>query len=537
MQLSNLPCNTRKIGFLIRAMSFLIASSGCLSTLAYAQSAGNLATTPLPSLTPGGSVNNAPPFQYSASADLSERYIDNAQGTPTSPIPDYDSRATLALSASEESSRTNASVSYSGSVDYFARESVRPVFLNNLSANGVLSVLPDHFLFSAQAFATPVYQSQLGNIAPLGEALAPGATSSLSNTYGFSLQPDLFFRLGDILRSDLIPGYSAVYFVEPAVTPSNITGTEHTQSLMERITSGSDFSRLQLGAIADYSQMDQSSGGLTQRSATGNLSYAITQGFALVANGGYQSVKASAVLIQPASGPVLMGGVNFDLARLKGEVLAGEQYRSFSMVGHLLYQISPRITLQAAANDTVTTPLASLLGENSLLQSAVTALASGQLQLPSSGVITSPQLYNIGLQNEIARIRTATATFNYTLDNFTAAVTGFGTQQSALTAVGKGQNQNLQSLGVTPSLTYQFGPDLSVTGDMYYINQRQVVGADTDMQYDMTANYSLNNNIQLYLQGSYLQRYSDAVLASYSLESGSASIASIRLGIRYQLSR
>ena len=535
MQLSTLPCSTRKIGSLIRAMSLLIASSGCLSTVAHAQSAGDLATTPLPSLSPGG--GNARPFQYTASADLSEGYIDNALGTPTSPIPDYNSRAALTLNASEDSSRTNASLSYLGSVDYFARDSVRPVFLNNLNANGTLAVLPDHFLFTAQAFATPVYQSQLGNIAPLGEALAPSATSSLSNTYGFSLQPDLFFRLGDILRSDLIPGYSAVYFVEPAVTPSNIAGTEYTQSLMERITSGSDFSRLQWGAIADYSQMDQSSGGLTQRSATGNLSYAITQGFAVVANGGYQSVKASAVLIQPVSGPVLMGGLKLDLARLKGQVLAGDQYRSFSMVGNLLYQISPRITLQAAANDTVTTPLASLLGENSLLQSAVTALSSGQLQLPSSGVITYPELYNIGLQNEIARIRTATGTINYALDNFTAAVTVFGTLQSALTAVGTGQNQNLQSLGVTPSLTYQFGPDLSVTGDMYYINQKQVVGGDIDMQYDITANYTLNNNIRLYLQGSYLQRDSNAVLASYSPQSGSASIASIRLGIRYQLSR
>ena len=70
---------------------------------------------------------------------------------------------------------------------------------------------------------------------------------------------------------------------------------------------------------------------------------------------------------------------------------------------------------------------------------------------------------------------------------------------------------------------------------MYYTEQRQLIGADINTQYDLSANYNLGDKTQLYLQGSYLQRYSDKALAAVSPISGSLSIASIRLGVRRQL--
>ena len=405
-----------------------------------------MATTPLPSLGAGVPANG-PPFQYTAVADLSERYTTNALGTPNSHSSDYDTRAQLSLNAIEDSPNINANFNYSGTGDYFARDSTRPIFSNYLASKGIFSVLPDHFLLSAQLFAQPVYQSQLGNVAPIGEVLPPGANNDFNNSYGFAIQPDLFFRLGDVLRSDLIPAYSGVYLDQPrsgTATPLpagflSVTGSEFSKSLMERITSGSDFTRLQWGAIASYTEMDQSSGGLAQRSATGQLSYAIMQGLSFVANGGYQTVKANTVLIKPSSGPVILGGLNFDLPRLKGEFRVGEQYRSFSGVGHLLYQITPHMSFVAAATDNITTPLGSLLDQSSLLQSTVAALGSGQVSLPASsgpfnGALLNGALLNVGLQNEVARIRTATTSLNYVFENFTATIAGFGTMQSALTA-------------------------------------------------------------------------------------------------------
>ena len=521
----------------------LIAFS-CLfvPSLAQAQSnaAGDLATAPLPTLGTG-TLGNAPPFQFNATADLSELYTTNALGSPAPTIADFDTRAQLSLNASEQSSNVSAVFSYTGSIDYFARTSTRPNFNNYLSARGTFSVLPDHFLLSAQVFAAPEYQSQLGNVAPLGEVLPSGANNEFINTYGFVIQPDLFFRLGDFLRSDLIPGYSGVFIDQPSGTAvtlpagASVAESEFTKSLTERITSGSDFSRLQWGAIASYTEVSQSSGGLIQRSATGQLSYAITEGFSVLGNGGYQSVTANSVLFKPSSGPVIMGGVNFDLPTLQGQILAGEQYRSFSATGHLRYQITPRMTLVASASDNVTTPLGSTVDQNSLLQSATAALVSGQAPSPSSasGILTNGQILGIGLENEIVRIRVGTITYTYTIDDFTANLTGYGTKQSALTPA-PGQNLDTQSVGLSPSVSYALSPYVTVTGDMFYADQTQSVGSDQIIQFDISGNYDIGTRTQLYAQGTYFERLSDSGLAAVSANSGNVFGTSIRLGVRFR---
>jgi hypothetical protein len=544
MQQLTLQRNTRQTLRNHRALtrSVITFSFLLLPTLAHAQllGAGNLATAQLPALGAQG-PGNAPPFQFGASADLSERYTTNALGSPPPTTADYDTHADISLNATEQSSNAHATFSYTGSVDYFAQTSARPVFYNYLSANGILSVIPDHFLLSAQIFAQPEYESGLGNVAPLGEVLPPNANGDFINTYGFAIQPDLYFRLGDFLRSDLMPAYSGVYIDQPTGTVitlpagTSVTQSENSKSLTEKITSGSDFTRLQWGAIASYDEIDQSGGGLIQQSATGQLSYAITQGFAVVGMGGYQSVTADAVLFKPSSGPVMMAGLNFDLPTLTGQILAGEQYRSFSAVGHLLYQITPRMSLAAAASDSVTTPLGGAQDQTTLLQSVITALGSGQVQFPTSGILTNGQIYNVGLESEIARIRAATISYQYTIGDFAAGLTGFGTQQNALNPVGQGQNLNQQSVGLSPSIRYAFSPDVSVGGDMYYFDQTQLVGADNSLQFDIYGNYNLGQRITLYLQGTYFERLSNKALAAFSANGGDVSTTSILLGIRYRL--
>lgn len=543
MQQLTLQRDTHQAGRFLCVLTRNVIAFSCLflPSLVHAQSysAGNLATTALPSLGTGV-PNNGAPFQFSAAGDLSERYTTNALGSPPPTMSDFDTRAQLLLNATEQSSSANATFSYAGSVDYFARNSQRPVFSNNLFANGTLSVIPDHILLSARVFAQPDYQSELGNVAPLGEVLPPRANSAFINTYGFSIQPDLFFRIGDFLRSDLLPVYSGVYIDQPTGTAvtlpagTSVAQSEYSKSLTERITSGNDFTRLQWGAIANYTEVGQSNSGFTQRSATGQLSYAITQGWAVMAIGGYQSVTANSVLIKPSSGPVIMGGFSFDLPTLTGQILAGEQFRSFSAVGHLNYQITPRMSLVAAASDTITTPLGSLLDQTTLLQSVVTGLASGQVQLPASGILTNGQLYNIGLESEIARIRIATITYQYTIDDFTLSLTGFGSRQSALSPVAQGQNLDTQSVGLSPSIRYALSPDASVGGDMIYTDQTQPIGANTNYQFDVFGNYNLGERTTLYLQGTYFERSSDNALAAVSANSGNVSAMSILLGIRYR---
>ena len=253
---------------------------------------------------------------FDAFADLSERYSTNATGSSVAPASDFDTRADFGLSASKSTVRINANVNYMLGLDYFANESSDVTISNNLSASTVIDVIPDHILFQATAFASPVYISRLGNVAPLGEALPPGANSDIENSYGFTLEPDFSFRLGDFLRSDLLPSYSAYYYDRQngagavplglGIAP-NVT----TRSVTERLSTGQYFERVQASVMGSYSEMGESTGGLIERSAMGELSYAIDHGISIVGDVGYQTVAANVPFKSHPERPDLSGGDEF----------------------------------------------------------------------------------------------------------------------------------------------------------------------------------------------------------------------------------
>ena len=251
------------------ALAWLLLLPGVASAQSF--SPGDLVTAPLPSIESGGLarqpmtaatlgpsaktslVENPPDFLFNASADLSERYTTNALGSSTANSPDFNSRAQLNANASEQTARINASFNYSGAIDYFARSSSNVIFSNRLAANAIADVIPEHLLLSANLFASPIYSSQVGNIAPQGETLPSGANSDLRNVYGYAVSPDLSFRLGHFLRSDTIPSYSSVYIDQPTGAGSSPVGptasSVNTRALTQRLTSGDYFDRLQWSAV------------------------------------------------------------------------------------------------------------------------------------------------------------------------------------------------------------------------------------------------------------------------------------------------
>jgi len=304
-------------------------------------SPGDLVVSPPPSLN-GPSINsilgtpplnsgagvNPPDFQYSAYGDLSERFTTNAQGG-VGGSNDFDSRAEFGIVATETTARINASLAYNGALDYFARAAGNVVLTNNFSGHGMIDVMPDHFTISADAYIAPVYSTQLGNIAPAGETLPPGANSDLTNTYGFDINPDIFFRLGDFVRSDTLPSYTQTYVDQPVGAGNNLLpnvgGDTNTKALTQRFTSGDFFTRLQWSAIGNYAETERPGLDVIQRSGTGELAYAITHDISIVGDAGYQTVKSNIPLSSNLSGPVFMGGFRFDTPYLTGEIRAGEQ--------------------------------------------------------------------------------------------------------------------------------------------------------------------------------------------------------------------
>jgi uncharacterized protein (PEP-CTERM system associated) len=494
---------------------------------------GSRGSSPQVEILPG----NPPPFLVDMSAALSGAYTTNVAGTPNA-NDDFTTRGEFALNASAMTSRINAALNYAGSVDYFADNSSATIS-NRLSANALLSILPDHFLLSANAFASPQYTSRLGGIVPSGQTIPRGANSDLRNTYGFAIQPDLFFRLGDVLRSDLLPSYSAVYVdnASGSAPPilANVSDNITTKAVTERITSGDYFNRLQWSAIGSYSEMGQSTGNLIQRSATGELSYAITHELAVLGDFGYQNVKARVPLNKALSGPIYLGGLRFDYARLTGEFRVGQQYRSFSANGHLRYEISPIVALSAEVTDSVTTPGANLTKPTDLLGAVIQGLASGQIQIPASGILdlNNLSLGNIGLQNSISRIKTGTVTLEYKLDELTAGISGFVTSQDSLTPVLPGQNANLRAVGIMPSVNYQFSPSFSAGAGFSFRDETLQIGHDKVFEFRAGGSYLFTSRTEMFAEGAFLHRNSDTTLSSVSTSSGDVSTASVRLGIRY----
>jgi uncharacterized protein (PEP-CTERM system associated) len=483
-------------------------------------------------------LQSAPrPYQFSFFGDLSERYTNNAFGSALHPSPDYDTRGEFGLTVEANTRRLNGQLQYLLDVDYFARAGGGAVVSNRLDANGEAELWQDHLLLAARLFANPIYSTGLGNIAPTGEALPPGANGDLINTYGITVQPDFTFRLGDFLRSDFLPSYNAIFLGGSgtgAVGGGKLTSQQSIYALTERVTSGEDFFRLQWAVIASYSKMNRSAGGLSQRFATGELAYALDHDISAVLDAGYQWVSANIALNGKFSGPVLMAGLKFNGARLTGEFRAGEQYHRTSLTGHVEYQVTPTISLVGDATDNVTTPTAALLNPNSSLADVNQSLLGAQAAASSPQNLQNLTTQSIGLQNIIAHISVDTIAARYNLDEINAEIAAFVTTQTSASPVAPGQHSNLQVRGIRPSLSYTFSPALRGTLSGSFASERLLVGSDNVMQGSVEADYTLSENTSLYASGSYLDRQSDKVLAAFSPESGNVSIWSARIGIRHQ---
>ncbi len=491
----------------------------------------------MPNAAPGGGVGSGTLFDaFDAFADLNERYSTNANGSAAAPESDFDTRFDLGVSASKSTRRINASLSYTFGLDYFTRESSDVAISNYLNANTTIDVITDHVLLQANAYASPVYVSRLGNVAPAGVALPPGSNGDLQNNYGFSAGPVITFRLGDFLSSNTMLTYSAYYFDQQngaAAPPLGVFVPDftYTRSATERLSTGDYFSQLQLGITGIYSEQSQGAYGLIQKSAMADFTYAINHDISVVGNAGYQTVQAALPFSNPLDGPIFMAGLQFNFAKLTGQFRVGEQYRSFSGSGNLSYQITPRLSLAATAQDGVNTPGANLFTPG-IIAALVNGIASGQIQLPPS-ITLNDLLGAIGLENSVARFRTETVSLSFSPEIFTLTAGIYDTTQDTETPVAAGQNGNLDTLGVFANISRQFTDDLSGSFTSSYHTDTLQVGGASDVEFSLMGNYLLSRAIQLYAEADYFRRLSDSTLAAASPDSGSLSSTSINLGIRY----
>ena len=129
--------------------------------------------------------------------------------------PDYDTRLTLSLYARDHTPRFNGDLQYSLVGDAFARHPSLNQLSNFLTALGDATLIPDRLVLGARAFMAPILVNQLGPIAATNRPIATTTASGLRNTYGFTIAPELLFRLGNFANSQTTVSEGAVYFSRP----------------------------------------------------------------------------------------------------------------------------------------------------------------------------------------------------------------------------------------------------------------------------------------------------------------------------------
>ena len=223
---------------------------------------------------------------------------------------------------------------------------------NNFNGLADAVIIPGNLFLDGRAFATPLYVSSLGSLAPADETLPGNASANVRDTYGYEAAPKLTFRLGDFAKSDLTAEYGAVYLVQPsdAPPPPTLPGLTPPPSnfsayaISEIISNGISFNRLNWDLIGSDAEQSRSVGGLTTREGLADLKLCGEPGILAARKGGYETFDASPALSRNLDGPRGDGWVRFTLGpSFDATVMAGRQYNSPSYTGELHYEMSADI--------------------------------------------------------------------------------------------------------------------------------------------------------------------------------------------------
>ena len=492
-------------------------------------------------------INQGPPgpaFQVGATVNVSASYVTNATGLPGAPGDDYLTTLGFGTYLHEHSRRLSLDANYSFGVDLYAKNSIPTQISNNLQAVLSADVVPNYLSMSAKAFAQPIIISDLG-IATADNRVVP---NGFSNSYGYYVNPDLHFKLGDFATSETLPSFGQAFFTNPpgslpvlGIPGLNFPQDTTSRGLTEKISSGPDFDRLNWDLVGSLSETAQTQSLLSEKAGIANLRYAVSHEFSLLATGGYDAISNSTGLNQDVSGPVAMGGFGMTFGKeFSLQVEAGQRYNDLSFFGNLRYEITPTAVLVAAVNDSVQTPEGQLLNNLTNLTARQDGSLGSAQDVYGNGTPSSLSSFNLqsqgsfGLDQNIARYQTLTVSFSEDFTRNHVSLNANATRRTILSGVFIGPP-------TTESWTVQavFGRDLtpllsaSIAGS--YGVDNQFGGESSTIGVNGQITYSLSRQTSIYLSAQYLNRDSSLVLQALSPFTGSLSDVRATIGLSHTL--
>ncbi len=505
-----------------------------------AGSPGTRATAGAPNATaPAG-----PEFQLHANVNFSESYVTNSAGVPGASQPDYLSTLGLDAGLHEHTRRITLDANYDLYSGFYAKGTLPTQVTNYLQALGDVKVIPEYLDLDMRAFSQPVVTSNFGTVAESGREVPGGYL----NSYGYYATPDLTFNLGDFASSKTMPSFGQVFFTTPAGTTvaNTIPGlgaaaNTSLRSLTEQISSGPDFDRLNWKLVGLFSETDQDTNLLSEKSGIASTRYALDNQWSLLATAGYDAIKDTLPLTHNISGPVALGGVGLTFGKdFSLQVEAGDRYNSLSIDGNLGYDLSPTSMISASVNDYVQTPEGQLLNNltnltalpNGMLTSANNILPNGTPASPLAFNVQSPD--NPALNQFVSRYQIVDVSFAEQFGRTNASVSVFGTRRTILTA-GYVGTPTADSWGVQLLATRKISPLLTTTLGGSYIYDQEFGGQASLYSAQAELDYSLSRQTRIFFRSDYLGRLSSNSLLALSTLAGNTTDFRATLGISHDL--
>jgi hypothetical protein len=405
-------------------------------------------------------------------------------------------------------------------------------------------VIPEYVTFSASAFAQPVVISNIGFVTANGNL----GSNGYRNSYGFNAGPDISFHLGDFATSATSAKYGAAYFTEPAGTSSftgipGVGGPQDTtmRTFSEKLSSGTDFTRLSWTAIAMLQEMDRPQGLFSEKAALGHFQFAISREISLLGTGGYDFIHNSIPLSRNLSGPVGTGGVALTLGEdflLQFEI--GQKYNDISYQGSLRWNIGPTAVLTGSATDTITTPEGQLLDSLSSLVSTSNGGLASSSALYANGTAASlssfsaQQSGSLTYNQNISRYQRVSLAYSQDFSRDHATVEVYAMRQTVLDTVFVGLPVN-NSYGVTANIGHDLSRLMTASIGGGYANYEEFGGHANVYTANAGLNYTLSPDTSVYFRTDYLTRESSSALRALSPFTGSLDDLRVTIGISHTL--
>jgi len=485
-----------------------------------------------------------PGFQLTARVSLDETYTTNSFGSSTGRQDDWITRPGIGLTMNEHSARVSLDANYYGTADFYAKGTQSTQFTNDLQALGTVIVVPDYVNFHASAFAQPVVISSLGAVNANGSISSNG----YRNSYGFNAGPDITFRLGNFANSLTNANFGAAYFTEPAGVGSftgipGLGGPQNTtmRSFSEKLTSGTDFSRLNWSVVGMLQEMDRPQGLFSEKAGLGHFQFVISREISLLGTGGYDWIHNTVALSRDVSGPVGTGGLAFTPNEdflLQFEI--GQKYNDISYQGSLRWNIGPTAVLTGSATDTITTPEGQLLDSLSSLVSTSNGGLASSSALYANGTASSLQSFSaqqngsMSYNQAISRYRRVALDYSQDFGRDHAAVGVFAMRQNVLDRVFVGLPVN-NSWGATGSVRHDLSRLMNATIGGGYSNYEEFGGHANIFNVNGAVSYTLSADTNLYFRTDYMTRDSSASLQSLSPFTGSTDDLRVTVGLSHTL--